>query len=205
MEKITHIEKINIKGLWGKYQINWHLNPDVNILAGINGSGKSTILNLMAGILRGGDFIGIGNVDEWIDEAEIAFNDNKTIKFTPTSKATLNLEKQTEENIQKFLPANQEDIITVKISTFNFKGFEDKNLENLSDIIKVSRISTFEQSLKTEISQKQSLPEKIKTDLDYQIFELQRTYLTDVTHSVSIIIKFHRFHRWLFAFNPYQG
>jgi ABC-type multidrug transport system ATPase subunit len=75
MEKITHISKIEIERLWGKYHIEWHLNPDVNILAGINGSGKSTILNIIAGILTGGNFV--GEVDNWIDEVKISFNDNK--------------------------------------------------------------------------------------------------------------------------------
>jgi predicted ATP-dependent endonuclease of OLD family len=44
---ITHIEKVEIKNLWGKYDIDWKLNPNVNILIGINGSGKTTILNVM--------------------------------------------------------------------------------------------------------------------------------------------------------------
>jgi predicted ATPase len=46
MEKqANYISKIEIKGLWGKYNISWSLRPDVNILSGINGVGKSTILN----------------------------------------------------------------------------------------------------------------------------------------------------------------
>jgi predicted ATPase len=46
MEKqANYISKIEIKGLWGKYNISWNLRPDVNILSGINGVGKSTILN----------------------------------------------------------------------------------------------------------------------------------------------------------------
>ncbi|MCK5867089.1 MAG: ATP-binding protein, partial [Mycoplasmataceae bacterium] len=43
--QITHLTKVEIKGLWGKYDIVWDLNSDVNVLAGINGSGKTTILN----------------------------------------------------------------------------------------------------------------------------------------------------------------
>ncbi|MDQ7090833.1 MAG: AAA family ATPase [Methylococcales bacterium] len=43
--QITHLTKLEITGLLGKYDIVWNLNPDVNVLAGGNGSGKSTILN----------------------------------------------------------------------------------------------------------------------------------------------------------------
>ncbi len=137
MKKITHIDKIEIKGLWGKYHIEWNLNPDVNILAGINGSGKSTVLNIIAGVLTGGNFV--GDVDNRIDELKISFNDNKMLIFS---------------------------------SEYDFKNL---NEEIISDFIKIHSISTFEQPIKTKSV---NLPEKIKTNLDSQIFELQRAYLS---------------------------
>lgn len=37
----TYIELFSIKGLWGEKNIAWnHINPDVNVLVGINGSGR---------------------------------------------------------------------------------------------------------------------------------------------------------------------
>ena len=46
--KANKIQKIEIRNIWGKYNFRWeNLNPDVNILTGINGSGKprsSTLL-----------------------------------------------------------------------------------------------------------------------------------------------------------------
>ena len=41
----NYIRRIEIHGLWHRYDIAWDLRPDVNILAGINGVGKTTILN----------------------------------------------------------------------------------------------------------------------------------------------------------------
>ena len=41
----NYIKRIEIHGLWHRYDIAWNLRPDVNILAGINGVGKTTILN----------------------------------------------------------------------------------------------------------------------------------------------------------------
>ena len=51
------IRRIEIKGLWGRKNISWDLKPDVNILSGVNGGGKSTILNKSVNtldILQGG-------------------------------------------------------------------------------------------------------------------------------------------------------
>ncbi len=41
----NYIKRIEIHNLWNRYDIAWNLRPDINILAGINGVGKSTILN----------------------------------------------------------------------------------------------------------------------------------------------------------------
>ena len=46
MKYADYIQTIEIDSLWsGKKHIVWHLDPHVNILSGINGVGKSTILN----------------------------------------------------------------------------------------------------------------------------------------------------------------
>lgn len=44
----TYIERIEIEGLWGRFDVDWKLNPDVNVLIGKNGTGKTTILNLIS-------------------------------------------------------------------------------------------------------------------------------------------------------------
>ena len=53
-----YIKRIEIDSLWsGKRHILWELNPSVNILSGINGVGKSTILNkVVKGLAAGGEF-----------------------------------------------------------------------------------------------------------------------------------------------------
>ena len=59
MQKFAdYISKIEIDSLWsGKKHIVWELDPRVNILSGINGQGKSTILNkVVKGLAQGGEF-----------------------------------------------------------------------------------------------------------------------------------------------------
>ena len=54
-----YIKRIEIDSLWsGKKHVVWDLNPRVNILSGINGVGKSTILNkVVRSVNSNGDII----------------------------------------------------------------------------------------------------------------------------------------------------
>ncbi len=59
MQKFAdYIRRIEIDSLWsGKKHIVWKLDPRVNILSGINGQGKSTIINkVVKGLSAGGEF-----------------------------------------------------------------------------------------------------------------------------------------------------
>jgi len=51
-KRANYIKRIEINGLWDKYNIVWNLCPDVNILSGINGVGKTTILNRSVNFLE---------------------------------------------------------------------------------------------------------------------------------------------------------
>ncbi len=53
-----YIKRIEIDSLWsGMKHVVWELNPRVNILSGINGVGKSTIINkVVKGLSAGGEF-----------------------------------------------------------------------------------------------------------------------------------------------------
>ena len=53
-----YIKQIEIDSLWsGKRHVLWNLDRQVNILSGVNGVGKSTILNkVVKGLMQGGEF-----------------------------------------------------------------------------------------------------------------------------------------------------
>ena len=59
MKYADYIKEIEIDSLWsGKKHIVWTLDPHVNVLSGINGVGKSTILNkVVRSVNTNGDVI----------------------------------------------------------------------------------------------------------------------------------------------------
>lgn len=66
----NYIERIEIESLWnGRRHIVWNLRPDVNILSGVNGVGKSTILNRVVNYL-----LGIQPVDKGLKGVKLTFS-----------------------------------------------------------------------------------------------------------------------------------
>ncbi len=84
MEKMAqYIKSIEIESLWSnRKHILWELRPDVNILSGSNGVGKSTIINRSAKHL---------NI---IKERRITSNpeDGVTVKFYPEDATSINFD-----------------------------------------------------------------------------------------------------------------
>ncbi len=124
MEKrAEYIQSIEIKALWkGGRHIEWHLRPDVNILSGINGVGKSTIINHSVKVL---DLIDSGE----LRPGEVIQGIN--IKLYPEDATTM-----------KF------DVIR----SFDRPLLNSDLLEKLSD-------------------------SRVRTELDWQIYKLQKRYL----------------------------
>ena len=79
----NQIQEIEIHNLWGKFNYKWTLNPDVNILAGLNGSGKSSVLQIIDAVFAGetGRLKELG-VQGFIkgSDFEFVFNENKPIQ-----------------------------------------------------------------------------------------------------------------------------
>lgn len=83
-KKINYIEKVEISGLWQRYDITWTLNPDVNILAGINGSGKTTIFDCISGLVATGK-IPISRL-QMVEKINVFFNDGENVSTETTSE-----------------------------------------------------------------------------------------------------------------------
>lgn len=81
--KANKIERIELRNIWGKFNFRWeNLNPDVNILTGINGSGKTTFFNTIDALLSAD----IKKLKLYNIEAEVTI-DGERIEYTKNTTA----------------------------------------------------------------------------------------------------------------------
>ena len=83
-EQANYIKRIEIHRLWDRFDIAWDLRPDVNILSGINGVGKTTILNRSVHYLEelSGEIKNQSNVPFDVDYITWKIVDKKVAKRT---------------------------------------------------------------------------------------------------------------------------
>lgn len=179
-EPIKYIKKVEIKNLWGRYDLVWNLDPSVNVLSGINGSGKSTILDCIASILS------IGSLDADLHEKKviqlnIVFNNNERITYARIKDTINNLESRidTDNFAQTIISRLKEEegndykkISSIEVGMTSFSNRE-MNLEKLHSFFLFDIISTFDKTL----APSSSPDPKVKTELDRDIFYLQKKYL----------------------------
>ncbi len=83
------INSIKIEKLYGKYDFEWNLREDVNIIAGDNGSYKSTILKIVSSICEPESIL-----DEYyVKGVTISMTDDIVIKFRSFRDSLLRLKK----------------------------------------------------------------------------------------------------------------
>jgi predicted ATPase len=73
-QKMTHLERIEIKNLWEEVDIDWQLDSKVNILIGVNGSGKTTLLGIIDSLFNNYE----KNNYEY-DKVKLSFNDHSFV------------------------------------------------------------------------------------------------------------------------------
>lgn len=115
-----YIHRIEIEALWGRKHIVWDLRRDVNILSGVNGIGKSTILN------RTADRLEAGGIDVNVKDL-----DGVKMTFYPEEATTIHFDV---------------------IRSFDRPLFHSNLAEKMAD-------------------------KNVKTELDWQLYQLQRRYL----------------------------
>lgn len=183
-EPIKYISKIEIKGLWGKFDLEWNLQPDVNVLAGINGSGKSTILKCVYVIIRSCYVESeklIDSISTFFADCKIAFNngsyvDHQTVKRHKNSNA----QSFYDELEVKFNKMGITDPFMSKYdSPDGITSFFtiNQSLLGLNNFLQIDFISTFDTEFKPAEAINKISDDAAKTELDWEIYNLQKRYL----------------------------
>lgn len=184
------INSIKIEKLYGKYDFYWNLNKDVNILAGDNGSYKTTLLKILASMCEPDNFADYLNVKSVVMD----MTGDVIIKYRSFHDSLLRLKKESEKD--ELLKE-----LATKVSS-DLKTGEDKSLADLTlnaSIIALrkanAKISTaaYKESRKYNFIATFDVPSKIDkgSALDQQLESLENDYayyLSDLSKQLSEII-----------------
>ena len=155
---MTTIKKIEINGFFGQGEFEWNLDPQVNILGGKNGSGKSSIFrccyNLLSGKVNEGEDRAFRDL---FDQILLTFSNGWTLtwKKIPTNTKTYL------DYLQKW----NEEAVTVVDNLGN-----NRQLDELCESIHVFYLNSFEQSISQAFQYKkqpstQTLDDPLMLDL----------------------------------------
>ena len=176
------ISKIEIKGLWGTHDFVWDLDASVNVLIGDNGSGKSTIINLVNAMLSTDNTTQKNDKYNYsFDEILITFNNNKRFFFEKTRSTTLEvndiqLREEHDEISEKSISNNNNFRLRKTEVTNKGAGYYATDMSMtifLKPILKVSYISTFDNFVKDAKTANiiANMP-NVTTDLDWDLRQL---------------------------------
>ncbi len=127
--KNIFISELRIENFWQRNDIVWKFNPEVSILVGFNGTGKSTILEVLEAAISPKDDAELGKswekLSRLIDKAEIILSDNTKIILDPSAWTDRN------ETVRDFKGINRDDFH----KHFSLDNFLIKTFDNPSQNI----------------------------------------------------------------------
>lgn len=192
--EIKHIQKVEISNLFGRFDFEWTLQPDVNVLAGANGSGKSTVLYCLYSLVALGAF-NRKEVNLYTDNINMTLNDGHTLRYECENVlASIQDMKQRAKNgnveaqilldsLENRTPEDFNNLVGIEASFYR-TFFNDVRLNNITDFRNTSLgsmcvdiINTFDTKLKDAESIKRLSNDQVRTELDWEIYNLQKRYL----------------------------
>ncbi len=195
-EKIKYIESITIKKLWGEVDIDWHLDPKINILVGKNGTGKSTIINVIESIICEQDidvqfdtnfaqinfdlqkYISLGRIEllekDIPEDFKIKYskysNDSRLLALIQMMRLTQQESKIEEKNYYtyvKTIKPHEKSFLSYKIKFKNIVNENNKNkIVNIFDDILLLAKISTFEMLIKDLERQEEKKENLKTELD---------------------------------------
>jgi energy-coupling factor transporter ATP-binding protein EcfA2 len=186
MSELHHITKIEISRLWGKFDFEWNLQSDVNILGGPNGSGKSTLFDCIYTLLRLGT---LPKETTSLETLKITFDNGQFVLYEhlKVKDHLKNIEQRakTNEKYKRILSDLKDEVgkdytkiksvhVEMGITSLDNLGI---TLEELHDLINIDVISTFDTRLKQSEAVRKLSNDDVRTELDWYIATQQKKYL----------------------------
>lgn len=184
-EKFIYISRIEIKNLWHRFDIAWDLNPDVNVLSGINGSGKSTILNAISQLII--NYNTPDKLDNIQQDINIFLSDNTSVGLQFIDARNSLHRHLLTDKMNKLGKFNREIITTHSLDDYKvvlFSNEYDMSIKTSNgskkfyDLFLLDYINTFDNQLKKLDDSSRLSNENVLTELDWQIFLLMNKYLS---------------------------
>lgn len=185
------IKELHIEKLYEKYDFDWSFDDKVNILAGINGSFKSTLLNIIKKMCE------IDNPDYDLSHVKAAYTDGYQLDYyctsldshfdTPQKKIDF-INKLKETNPEITLPVQEGQYERLKITMSHFDEQKDGvkiTEEDFKKEVILYYISTFD--IKHETKQDESQLDAILNNLQSEY----GFYLSDLAKKVSEFVATH--------------
>jgi len=170
---MSHIKKVEISKLFGELDINWSLDPKVNILIGKNGSGKTTLLRLVRNFLLSnqGQFLS----RNLIDSIRIEFDDEKYIYADQDLEAISQLRSSNQSSKQH--QAMNEVLANNVVYKTQSNIFPQKKETPFSDAINLCYINTFDTSIEGfDVSESDKARNGVNTELDVVLKHLMNDW-----------------------------
>jgi len=164
MDKIF-IKKILIEGLWDRYKIEWKLDESVNILIGKNGTGKTTILNIIDEIITDKPLF----KNYIFNNIEVELSNNSRMLFS--HKQNDIGDEYNRDEMLKLIDSLRADMLR-QISSKDTKKEDKSKIPQIMNFPEIAKISTFDMNLlNKKASKNYNDREFILTELDSILYD----------------------------------
>lgn len=172
------IKSVDIKGFWGRYNAECHFNGDVNIIIGMNGTGKTTFINILHAVL---------SVD--LDELNNNQFEEITIKIEHgNSKKTIKAQKKedpkfrypfveytvsTKKYLCRLFPSDDRTSVT-----YRRRAIEESNDVRmlLKKFVSLSSVSVYRMRHSDDVEVRDRVGRVVMSPVDYRLNQLKSEF-----------------------------